>query len=223
MNLNFDVVNRAFTRIGEEPITEKDKEDNNLKWKLAKNFYLVTILESLSTTPWTSSQKHAVLELSEEENYTKYQYAYKLPLDCAKPLELQDNSYYQVIGEYLYTDIPDAVLRYVSNFKKDINDTTEEDVLEDIILTDEIPEEDIELIEDDYPDFEEIIGDVKFWEYIELRLASKLALKLSGDMNLYNVLYAEARLIENEAITASKTNAYAKKNGNIWWLNDVNN
>ena len=54
-------------------------------------------------------------------------------------------------------------------------------------------------------------------------MASKLALKLSGDMNLYNVLYAEARLIETEAITASKTNAYAKKNGNNWWLNDVNN
>jgi hypothetical protein len=42
-------------------------------------------------------------------------------------------------------------------------------------------------------------------------------------MNLYNVLYAEARLIENEAIAASKSNAYAKKNGNNWWLNDVNN
>lgn len=223
MNLNFDVVNRAFTRIGEEPITEKDKEDKNLKWNLAKNFYLVTILEALSTTPWTSSQKHAVLELSEEENYTKYQYSYKLPLDCAKPLELQDNSYYQVIGKNLYADIPNAVLRYVSNFKKVINETIEEDTLENIILTDEIPEEDIEIIEDDYPDFEEIIGDVKFWEYIELRMASKLALKLSGDMNLYNVLYAEARLIENEAITASKTNAYAKKNGNNWWLNDVNN
>lgn len=223
MNLNFDVVNRAFTRIGEEPITEKDKEDKNLKWNLAKNFYLVTILEALSTTPWTSSQKHAVLELSEEENYTKYQYSYKLPLDCAKPLELQDNSYYQVIGKILYADIPNAVLRYVSNFKKVINETIEEDTLENIILTDGIPEEDIEIIEDDYPDFEEIIGDVKFWEYIELRMASKLALKLSGDMNLYNVLYAEARLIENEAITASKSNAYAKKNGNNWWLNDVNN
>lgn len=223
MNLNFDVVNRAFTRIGEEPITEKDKEDNNLKWKLAKNFYLVTILEALSTTPWTSSQKHAVLELSEEENYTKYQYSYKLPLDCAKPLELQDNSYYQVIGKNLYADIPDAVLRYVSNFKKVINETIEEDTLENIFLTGEIPEEDIEIIEEDYPDFEEIIGDVKFWEYIELRIASKLALKLSGNMNLYNVLYAEARLIENEAIAASKSNAYAKKNGNNWWLNDVNN
>lgn len=202
MNLNFDVVNRAFTRIGEEPITEKDKKDKNLKWNLAKNFYLVTILEALSTTPWTSSQKHAVLELSEEENYTKYQYSYKLPLDCAKPLELQDNSYYQVIGKNLYADIPNAVLRYVSNFKKVIKENN--------------PEE-------DYPEYAEIIGDVKFWEYIELRMASKLALKLSGDMNLYNVLYAEARLIETEAITASKTNAYAKKNGNNWWLNDVNN
>ena len=207
MNLNFDVVNRAFTRIGEEPITEKDKEDKNLKWNLAKNFYLVTILEALSTTPWTSSQKHAVLELSEEENYTKYQYAYKLPLDCAKPLELQDNSYYQVIGNNLYADIPDAVLRYVSNFKKEIKENN--------------PDE--EIIEEDYPEYAEIIGDVKFWEYIELRMASKLALKLSGDMNLYNVLYAEARLIENEAIAASKSNAYAKKNGNNWWLNDVNN
>lgn len=207
MNLNFDVVNRAFTRIGEEPITEKDKEDKNLKWNLAKNFYLVTILEALSTTPWTSSQKHAVLELSEEENYTKYQYSYKLPLDCAKPLELQDNSYYQVIGNNLYADIPDAVLRYVSNFKKEIKENN--------------PAE--EIIEEDYPEYNEIIGDVKFWEYIELRMASKLALKLSGDMNLYNVLYAEARLIETEAITASKSNAYAKKNGNNWWLNDVNN
>lgn len=219
MNLNFDVVNRAFTRIGEEPITEKDKEDKNLKWNLAKNFYLVTILEALSTTPWTSSQKHAVLELSEEENYTKYQYAYKLPLDCAKPLELQDNSYYQVIGKILYADIPNAVLRYVSNFKKVIKENNPEE---------DIPETDIEIqteeiIEEDYPEYAEIIGDVKFWEYIELRMASKLALKLSGDMNLYNVLYAEARLIENEAIAASKSNAYAKKNGNNWWLNDVNN
>lgn len=223
MNIDFDVVNRSFTRIGEEPISIKDKEDNNLKWNLAKNFYLITILEALSTTPWTSSQKHALLEESEEENYTKYQYCYKLPIDCAKPLELQDNSYFQVIGKTLYTDIPNAILRYVSNFKKVQNFEEENPEDNTEIINTDFPEEDIEVIEDDYPEYDDIVGDVKFWEYIELRLASKLALKLSGDMNLYNVLYAEARLIENEAINASKTNAFAKKNGNDWWFDDVNN
>lgn len=237
MNVNFDIVNRALTRLGEEAITEKDKEEQTLKWKLCKGFYLQTILESLATTPWTSSQKHAVLEKIENDNYTEYQYAYALPADCAKPIQLKNNEYYIVIGDVLYTDQEDAILRYVSNFKKEIKETPEEDnieVINDEIIDDEIipdipenetPEEELpeEIIEEDYPEYNDIVGDVRFWEYIELRLASKLALKFSGEMSLYSTLFNEAKVIEQEAITASKNLGFAKKNGNNWWLKDVNN
>ena len=261
MNVNFDIVNRALTRLGEEAITEKDKEEQTLKWKLCKGFYLQTILESLATTPWTSSQKHAILEKIEDDNYTEYQYAYKLPLDCAKPIQLKNNEYYIVIGDVLYTDQEDAILRYVSNFKKiEQEKLPEEDNIEslnDEIIDDEINpelpgeenpelpgeenpelpgeenpelpgEENPELPgeenpEEDYPDYNEIVGDVRFWEYIELRLASKLALKFSGEMSLYSTLFNEAKVIEQEAITASKNLGFAKKNGNDWWLKDVNN
>lgn len=229
MNVNFDIVNRALTRLGEEAITEKDKEEQTLKWKLCKGFYLQTILESLATTPWTSSQKHAILEKIEDDNYTEYQYAYKLPLDCAKPIQLKNNEYYIVIGDVLYTDQEDAILRYVSNFKKIEQEKLPEEnnieSLNDEIIDDEIipelPGE--EIPEEDYPDYNDIVGDVRFWEYIELRLASKLALKFSGEMSLYSTLFNEAKVIEQEAITASKNLGFAKKNGNDWWLKDVNN
>lgn len=233
MNVNFDIVNRALTRLGEEAITEKDKEEQTLKWKLCKGFYLQTILESLATTPWTSSQKHAILEKIEDDNYTEYQYAYKLPLDCAKPIQLKNNEYYIVIGDVLYTDQEEAILRYVSNFKKiEQEKLPEEDNIEslnDEIIDDEInpeiPGEEIPegIPEEDYPDYNDIVGDVRFWEYIELRLASKLALKFSGEMSLYSTLFNEAKVIEQEAITASKNLGFAKKNGNDWWLKDVNN
>ena len=233
MNVNFDIVNRALTRLGEEAITEKDKEEQTLKWKLCKGFYLQTILESLATTPWTSSQKHAILEKIEDDNYTEYQYAYKLPLDCAKPIQLKNNEYYIVIGDVLYTDQEEAILRYVSNFKKiEQEKLPEEDNIEslnDEIIDDEInpeiPGEEIPegIPEEDYPDYNDIVGDVRFWEYIELRLASKLALKFSGEMSLYSTLFNEAKVIEQEAITASKNLGFAKKNVNDWWLKDVNN
>lgn len=245
MNMNTEIVTRALMKAGQEPLTSQDKEKNSTRYRAIKSFYLSTILETLSKTNWTSQKKRSQLNLNEDkENLTEYTFCYNLPIDCAKPEELQDNTDYIVEGKYLYTDIENAILLYISSgynpdrLLPDENESfTEEDEIQTLSedLTDEVTDETEESEEEDnteeptededdtedYPEYDELILDPMLSLYIETMLAAKIALKITGEANLYQLLYNEAALIEQRAEDTSHDHSKNRTKGSTWWTESL--
>ena len=77
MKINPNIVNRALKKAGQEELTEDDILNNSNVWRIIKDYYLSTILETLSNTAWTSQMKRAYLIKDEEsENLTNYSFKY---------------------------------------------------------------------------------------------------------------------------------------------------
>lgn len=197
MNINKDIVNRALEAAGQERLSDEDIEKNSSRWRLIKDNYLSVILTTLAKTTWTSQLKREKLKEAEASNFTGYDYVYLLPVDCAKPEELQDEAEFNVEGKYLYTNSPMAVLLYVSNGKR-----KPEDILSE---------------KEDYPEYDDFDFDPSLSEYIELQLAAKIALKITGNMQTFGLLYNQAMVIENNARKATLEHAHSKEKGAAWW------
>jgi hypothetical protein len=196
MNVDRSLVNRALFAVGQEPLNPEDISYNASKWRIVKEYYIQTFLEALTEVAWTGGKKRLPLTIAQGvENYTQYSTMYMLPLDCAYPLELQDNEYFIVEGRYLYCDTQDAVLLYISNGRKEPPDLSEED----------------------FPEYDPPEYEPKFYEFWEKMLAAKMSIKFSGKSELYNLLYQSAMIVKSEARKASLQAAAAKKNGNKWW------
>lgn len=89
MNIDRDLVARAFTKAGEEPITETEWSDaDSSRVRVVKEFYLATLLEALSSYDWTSQKKRA--RLTPMDNY-EYE-------EVLNPKAADVNKYY----EYVY-------------------------------------------------------------------------------------------------------------------------
>lgn len=241
MNIDKSLVARAMDKAGEEPITEQEwTEGTGTRVRLIKDVYLSTILEALAGTDWTSQKKRAKLVLSEDENLTDYQYAYVLPIDCAKPSALRDEGVYLVEGNKLYTNTPDAVLIYISNnyngeLKYEFNVADPQPASQDEVAAGnyykQVEEEYVQVTEylenlvyfertvviEDYDGYDDFNFDPLLSEYIETTLAQKIVLKLTGDINKYQLLYGEARIMENKAIKASVAHGHNKDKGNPYW------
>lgn len=169
------------------------------------------------------------------ENFTDYGIKYCLPVDCAKPVALTDGGVFIVEGRYLYTDSGDAALLYVSDgftgerkyITADPQPTSEsfKDKTYFINKDDEYVkaiqyEMDLvyfEEIEEDYPEYEEPVKDPLLFEYLETRLAAKLALKITGNLQLYTTLYRESQLMENRAIKSTVSQSKNRDKGHEYW------
>nr|DAR99391.1 MAG TPA: tail tubular protein [Bacteriophage sp.] len=194
MNIDSELANRALSAVGQSRLQEGDKSSKS--YLLIKKFYLQTMLESLETIPWTSGKRRAKLIKADIENYSDFSSAYKLPPDCAKIMELTDKSYYIVEGRLLYTDASDPILVYITNGR--------------------LPEGQ-EISADDYPEYKKIEYEAMFYQAFELRLASKIALELSGKEKLHQMLLQEAAVIEEAAYRNTKTLSAGRKSGKEWW------
>lgn len=281
MNINYEIVSRALNKAGEEALTQTELDENQNRVQLIKSFYLQTILETLSQTEWTSQLKRQ--ELEDPELVSGNQYAYKLPIDCAKPVKLLSKMEYSVEAGYLYTEDTAATLIYVSNnytgkykYEKD-EDVKESDILNWIytaveVTEEEFPEgeyfikagEDYDIaevydpdqtyytrekilinekyfvydeeiddyiladgwdpeaeyfvkVDEDYPFYKDFEFDPNLSEYIETRLASKIVLKITGNTQLYQMLYSEAQLKEKAAVQSTYAHAKNKYRGNRYW------
>jgi len=106
MNLNFALVNRALLNIGKAPITEADKKAGNEAWRTAKEYFLSTMLEALSQAEWTGAKRRRELcpaQMPRKRN-ADFAFAYDLPIDCAKPIELDAQEYFEVEANLLYVN-----------------------------------------------------------------------------------------------------------------------
>ena len=195
MNIDIELANRALGSVGQSALQADDTGSKS--YLLIKKFYLQTMLESLETVAWTSGKKRAKLTKIAGENYSSFGASYKLPIDCAKIIELADKSYYIVEGTVLYTDATEAVLVYVGNGRLEAGN---------------------EIDGDDFPDYKPPVYEAMFYRSFELRLASKIALELSGKEKLHQMLLQEAMVVEEAAYRSTKTQSAAKKRGNDWWV-----
>lgn len=242
MNINKELVARAMNKAGEEPLTEEDYTNKGTRYRLVKDYYLATILETLAATSWTSQLKAIKLEI-EEENESAYMASYKLPIDCAKPVRLKSEEEFSVAGKILYTDDTDAVLIYVTNeytgelkynYEEAEPQPTAETFSQNEYFTYNEETETYETadqynehvtyyvreqIEEDYELYNDIDlqSDPLLSELIETRLAAKIVLKLTGKTDLYTLLYNESQIMEQRAVKASFAHAHSKNNGNSWW------
>ena len=72
--------------------------------------------------------------------------------------------------------------------------------------------------EDEYQaDYNNITDDPLLAQYIETRLASKIALKITGNMQLYQGLYNEALIIEAKAVEVTLIHSKSRRQGVDWW------
>lgn len=238
MNINREIVNRALGKAGQEPLVEDDITRNTARWRTIKGFYLATILETLSHASWTSQKKRAHLNYKDGENLTDFSYAYRLPVDCAKPEEINGSKEFITEGNFLYSNEKDAVLLYISDGyvgnryqvadPQPTNDTFSEG--EYFTLSDETYTQADSfqaettyyvLSTDDYPEYDELNLDPMLSQYIETRLASKIVLKITGDNNLYQLLYNEALILEQKAINTTFTHSRSKAQGNKFWAEQL--
>lgn len=238
MNIDKELVARAMDKAGEEPITQTEwEEGTSTRVRLVKDIYLSSILEALAGTDWTCQKVRARLELSEEENLTSYRYCYTLPKDCAKPCSLSGDDVYLVEGNKLYTDTQNAVLVYITNNytgkfmfnpakpqpANDIDiqngefyifDPASDDYIKATAWSDQVF---YTRDQQDYEGYTDFNFDPLLTEYIECLIAQKIVMKITGDVNKYQLLYNEARLMENRAVKASVAHGHNKDKGNPYW------
>jgi len=243
MNMNIDIVNRALFATGQDLLTGNDISAKNDGYNLCKAYYITTFLEALSEVEWVGGRKRdkPVRTGKPVERDRKYRFAYDMPFDCARPIELQNNEYFIVEDRLILTDAPDAELLYVSNGKKlrpvaaasaprpgDIPEHeyftagppgTEPDITlypgTPADIEDELPDDPVS--DEDYPDYIALDYEPKFFEYIEKRLAAKFAMKLSDQPQLHAQMLQEAMLIKQEAVVASRAGRAAKVKEKPWW------
>lgn len=247
MNIDLNIVARALNKGGEEPLNKEEIENKKgTRWRLISDLYLATILEELSSVNWTSQKVRERLEEEvEEENLTSYRWAYKLPIDCAKPVGLNSGKEYLIEGSTLYTEDEDAVLIYITNYftgrykyiQADPQPESQEELEEKeyfifddeeqeyIKVTSETEYSELEtyflILEEDYPFYNQPKFDPMLEEALACKLASKIILKLSGDPGKYQLLYQEAAIIENRATKTSVAHGHNKSKGNLSWAEQL--
>jgi hypothetical protein len=245
--MDLGIVNRALLDVGQTALSDQDARDKNTAFQVCKQYYLDTFLEALSETAWTGGRKRDKLAPTGRPVLKdgRYLFAYDMPFDCAKPVELQDNGFFTVEGRIIYTDTPGAELLYVSDGKAlrpvavtsagkpgDVMDMeyltagppgTEPEVTlraggpGDIL--DGLPEDPAPA--DDFPDYRRLEYEPKFYEYIERMLAAKFSMKLTDQPALHVQLLQEAMLIKQEAVNATKSRRAAKREPKRWWTEEV--
>jgi hypothetical protein len=237
MNMDRGIVARALALVGEWKLTDQDIADENTNYQLCKAFYLQTFLEALSEVPWTGGRKRIKLcPTGLPHLQAPYARTYDLPYDCGRPIALHGDQYFIVEGRFIHTDAVNAELLYVSNGRILRPDVTvisagkPGDIPELEYLTAGPPgtapdytvragrpfDIQAELPEtpppsEDYPEYLALEYEPKFYQYIELMLAAKFAVKQSADLNLHNLLLQEAMLIKQEAVNASRSSHAARQ------------
>jgi hypothetical protein len=115
--MDIGLVNRALLNVGQYPLTGEDIREKNSNYVLCRSYYIGAFLEALSETEWTGGRRREKLTPTRRPVLKNrgFFFAYDLPLDCAKPVELEDNAFFVVEDRILYTDLERAELLYVSN------------------------------------------------------------------------------------------------------------
>lgn len=129
MNQNrTSIINTVLMRLGAQGINFAFQ--NTPGAQLAEAAYDRSLDYCLSLYPWPFAVRYAVLAQSADTPPFGYRYAYALPSDCLRVLDVRSHGNhaevpsclykypgprYSVVGQEIYTDMDSLALRYVSN------------------------------------------------------------------------------------------------------------
>jgi hypothetical protein len=88
--MNEGAVNKALMLAGNMPLTPKDRENNNLPYKYARELYLPLLFNCLSEIEWRTARKWFSISLS--RRYTVKEtgmWYYEIPAECVKPVKVE--------------------------------------------------------------------------------------------------------------------------------------
>lgn len=244
MNIDRQLVARAFVKAGEEPITDEEwTEGTSNRVRVVQEFYLATILDALSSYNWTSQKKRARLtalvpnDEDMDENLTGYAYMFLLPADCQKVVAINDGDPYIVEGGYIFCDIEEPILLYIRNYftGKYVYEEVENPIEADIdkyytrdeegnyekATTWDAEETYYFRVQEDYYFYSQPSFDPELSSYIECKLAASIALKLTAGTDKYQMLFNEAKIIADGAMKRSAEQARNKTKGNKWWTDQL--
>ena len=243
MNLDFALVNRALLNIGQAQITETDKQAGNEAWRTAKDYYLTTMLEALSQVEWTGAKRRRELCPAKmpHKRHADFACTYDLPIDCAKPIELDEHEYFEVEANLLYTNVSPARLLYVSNGRLladqavisggnarrrltgvyitggDAGRVRRWEWGDNLISGGNAGREPPVLSTDDFPDYREQRLESNFYHYWENLLSAKYALRLTDTPDLAVVYFNKAAAIGRAAeVVSIKRSAGRIKAADTW-------
>jgi len=225
-------------------LTNEDKDKGF--YEICKSLYLKTFLEALSEIPWTMGRRRRrLLKTRLPHGNSGYGFTYDLPYDCARPIELSDKGTYVIDGDFLCTDSEKAELLYVSNGKFIPQNTFFESVsvtdfaegnydfalspgyvdewdvpadytasvsLEEFAALSDAPQ-----TYEDYPEYRPPKYEPKFYEYLEIMIAAKLAVNNTAQARLHDTLLQKAVLIKMEAVNSTKSITANKQEPSPWW------
>jgi hypothetical protein len=250
MNLDFALVNRALQNIGQAPITEADREADNVAWRTAKDYYLSTMLESLAQVEWTSAKRRRMLFPTQKphKRNSDFRYTFDAPIDCVKPVELDSQVYYEMESCFIYSNERYVRLLYITNGKRLIDQTSlsagnafrrrNQDYFTggnagrifryesgDNIVTGGNAERPDPIppkeAEEDFPEYEELRLEPLFYLYWEKMLSSKYAMRITDKPDLHLAFFNEAQLAGQAAADTSVAQAAARKKAPQTWTEEL--
>jgi len=71
--------------------------------------------------------------------------------------------------------------------------------------------------DEDYPEYLLLAYEPKFFEYLEMMIAAKFAVKNTEQPRLHDTLMQKAMLIKQDAVKSTKSITANKTEPNTWW------
>lgn len=113
MATQLEIVNMALGFVGQGSLTDIDELSQSAE--LARQYWALALETTLRAHPWNFATK--VSTLVETTAQTGFDYAFKLPADCLRPLEIAGSptdAKFEVRGNVLLTDNDACQLKFIT-------------------------------------------------------------------------------------------------------------
>lgn len=227
MNRDMSIISRALAAAGQEPLTAENVRNDDAIWRAIKTVYLPVLLSVISSAEWTElKRRKALVQVDGAEN-TARRYAYALPDDCARAIELSGSEEYEIEGRTLYCDTEGAVLLYVTDGKRRLWWKKREEVsgeafhrgMHYTLLQGGTSGIRVRWQEDgdDYPEYDLPAFSPELSECFAMSLAAELVLKITGDKQLYGMFVQLADAARRNAAKTSRAKTANRTQGTAFW------
>jgi len=109
-----ELCNLALLTVGDKALT--DYNEDNYKGSVVRTFYPIVKERVLREHAWNCATKRQKLAQLTSDPAFGYDFAYQLPTDCIRAIQLNDPAYsFHIEGDRLVTDTSPAYLMYIAD------------------------------------------------------------------------------------------------------------
>jgi hypothetical protein len=205
----------------------------------------------LAQVEWTGAKRRRELTpaMMPYKKNADFAHAYAMPIDCAKPIELDEQEYFEVEAHLLYTDAAPARLLYVSDGRRLIDQTLlaagaarrrpRPDYMtggdagrsrrwehgDNFISGGDAARPNAIApppeADEDFPDYRELLLEANFYLYWENLLSAKYALRLTDKPDLSTAYFNKAMAAGRAAEIVSMERSAARKTAAPTWQEEL--